>query len=395
MPQIDLRFFTPDYTSVQEFVALTPPEANESLDNAAGTFRGGIHIKGPIDDPSFKCGVRLNEVSIPKLNLTKVTGVIKAPDWFNPPNPGSKVIEGSLDLDFPSLAFHKLPISNLKGTIKAGEGLSYGLKATANLTKGSFVVTGAVNADGDASCHIKLSNVDASHISSNLMGNSEIDGIMQAELNVKTSGKSLDLLKTANASGSCTLTNGHLRQMALLQKKINQANLLKGGLLGFNLNNVISSVRVGDSGEFKTVALQCDLRAGILKLTSMSFVSDDFAVKADGKVDLVHNKISLEASGSLPRVSKDGPLGAVAPFLGVNMLRDVISEIPSVLSSSSGKETDTRQSDRFFAFNVSGPLSNINAISDSIYKSFHWLPNGSPSSSASPSISSTASSSSP
>jgi hypothetical protein len=374
VPQIDFRFFTPEYTSVQEFVALAPPTTNDQLDNAAGTFRGGVHVKGPIDDPSFKCGLRLNEVSIPKFDLTQVTGVIKAPDWFNPPNPGSKAVEGSLDLDFPSLTFHKLPVTNLKGTIKAGDNNSYAMKASANLSNGALAIAGHLNADGDARCHVKLTNIDASHLTTNLMGNHEVDGIMQAELNVQTTGKSLDLVKTANASGSINLVHGHLRQMALLQKKINQANLLKGGLLGFNLNNVISSVRVGEAGEFKTVGVQCNLKAGTLKLSTMSFVADDFAVKADGKVDLVHNKINLQASGSLPRVSKDGPLGVVAPFLGVNILRDAISEIPSVLSSS--KESDSRQSDRYFAFNASGPLTNMNAISDSIYKSFHWLPNG-------------------
>jgi AsmA-like C-terminal region len=374
VPQIDFRFFTPEYTSVQEFAALGPATANDQLDNAAGTFRGGIHVQGPIDDPSFKLGLRLNEVSIPKLDLTKVSGVIKAPDWFNPPNPGSKVVEGSLDFDFPSLVFHKLPLSNLKGTIKAGEDRSYAVKANANLANGALAVTGNLNADGDARCHVKLTNVDASHLATNLMGNREVDGIMQAELDVLTSGKNLDLIKTANASGSFTLTKGHLRQMALLQKKINQANLLKGGLLGFNLNNVISSVSPSETGEFKTVGMKCNLKSGILKLSSMSFVADDFAVKGEGKVDLVHNKLNLQASGSLPRVSKDGPLGAVAPFLGVNILRDAISEIPSVLSSS--KENEARQSDRFFSFNASGPLSNMNAISDSIYKSFHWLPNG-------------------
>jgi hypothetical protein len=40
---------------------------------------------------------------------------------------------------------------------------------------------------------------------------------------------------------------------------------------------------------------------------------------------------------------------------------------------SSGKESEDKQSDRFFAFKANGALNNMNAISDSIYKSFHWV----------------------
>jgi hypothetical protein len=369
-PSIDFHLWTPDFTAVQDLLTYVPEE-NGELGPMAGSFRGGVYVRGPLNALAVKGGAGLRDVSISKLNLTHVTGGFRMPDWFNLPEPGATASKGLMSFKFASATLQKLPVTNLEGQLTSTDAESYDLDASATVAKGTMAVKGNVKvANVATNVHVSLKNVDSKLLMAGLFdAPNEVTGSLDLESDLATHGLTVDPSKNISANGTLNVTKGKISRMALLARRINQANLLKSGILGFNLNNVISSLAPGETGEFQKVQAKYQLKSGKLQLHSVDVVSDDLRVSLKGQVNLASNAISVEANGSVPKVSTEGPLGHVAPFLGVHLLKSVITDIPTMLVT--GKESSS-SADRSFAFSAKGTLDKLENINESIYKSFHW-----------------------
>ena len=116
IPSIDFHLWTPDFTPVQDLMSYVPGEA-DGVGHLAGTFRGGVYLKGPLNALAIKGGAGLRDVSINKLNLSHVTGGFRMPDWFNLPTPGTKASQGVMEFNFANATLQKLPVTNLKGKL--------------------------------------------------------------------------------------------------------------------------------------------------------------------------------------------------------------------------------------------------------------------------------------
>jgi hypothetical protein len=192
-----------------------------------------------------------------------------------------------------------------------------------------------------------------------------------------------DPVKSWSGTGKLTLTDGRVARFSLLEKRITQANLLKSGVLGFNLNNLLASVAPVEKGEYKTIDSTFHLQSGDLQIDEMKFVGDELRLRSKGNVNLSANQMHIEVAGRIPRVSQQGPLGAVAPFLGVRGVAGALEDIPEIFFSSKKSSGDDLGAARVFAFSITAPLDKPQAATQSIYKSFHWL-QGSTSASAHP-----------
>jgi hypothetical protein len=369
-PSIDFHLWTPDFTSVQNLLTYVPEETGE-FGAMAGSFRGGVYIRGPLNALAIKGGAGLRDVSISKLNLTHVTGGFKMPDWFNLPEPGATASKGVMSFHFSSATLQKLPVTQLQGKLTSSDAESYDLDASATIAKGKLAVSGNVKAANvESKVHFSLKGVDSKLLMAGLFNApNEVTGSLDLESDLATQGLAIDASRNISASGTLNVSNGKISRMALLARRINQANLLKSGILGFNLNNVISSLAPGETGEFQKVQAKYELKAGKLQLHSVDVVSDDLRVSLKGQVNLASNTINVDATGSVPKISTEGPLGRVAPLLGVHLLKSVLTEIPTMLAT--GKES-TSSADRSFAFSAKGTLDKLENINESIYKSFHW-----------------------
>ena len=369
-PTIDFHIWTPDFTAVQDLLTYVPDE-NTELGPMAGSFRGGMYVRGPINALAIKGGAGLRDVSISKLNLTHVTGGFQMPDWFNLPEPGATSSKGTLNFKFSTATLQKLPVINLQGSLSSSDAESYDLDAGATLAKGTIAVKGNVKAANvQTSVHLSLKNVDSKSLMTGLFdAPNEVTGTMDLESDLATEGLNVDPTKNISAKGTLNVTKGKISRMALLARRINQANLLKSGILGFNLNNVISSLAPGETGEFQKVQADYQLKSGKLQLHNVDVVSDDLHVNLKGQVNLASNSVTVDASGSVPKVSTEGPLKHLAPLLGVHFLKSVVTDIPTMLVT--GKEA-TSSADRNFAFSAKGTLDKLESINESIYKTFHW-----------------------
>ena len=385
LPKVEIKVRAADFVPLKTLVGFAPGIVKpELVEGITGTIRGGMTAAGPADKLKIKGGAEVKNFALPKFKISQVNGKFRADDWVSLSTPGGDAAVGQIPVSFdvPSARLEKLNITNIKGKLVSAPNQTWQYQADANISKGTLKLTGVIAAR-TATCKAKLTNISADDLLRDLMAApNELTGTMACAVDLACNNLSANPLQAWSGAGTTTLTNGKVSRFSLLEKRITQANLLKSGFLGFNLNNLIASVAPVEKGEFKSITTKFNVQTGVLHVNEMLFEGDELRLRAKGKVDLSKRNMHFEISGRIPRVSSQGPLGAVAPLLGVSGIKHTVEDIPELFFMGK-KSTSETSSARVFAFSAKAPLDKPDAMAQSIYKSFHWL-QGSGSASAHP-----------
>jgi hypothetical protein len=374
-PAVEIKVRAADFVPLRTLLGFAPglakPELSEGM---TGTIRGGITAAGPANKLKIKGGAQIKDFSLPKYKISKVNGKFRADDWVSLSTPGGDTAVGQIPVSFevPTARIDKLDVTNIKGKLISAPNQSWQYQINASMAKGSLDLTGMIDARS-ATCKAKLVNIAADDLLTNLLAApNELTGTMNGNANLSCKNLSGNPIEAWVGSGSTTVSNGKVSRFSLLEKRITQANLLKSGFLGFNLNNLIASVAPVEKGEFKTLTTKFSIGSGVFQVNEMKFDGDELRMRAKGKVDLSKRNLHFEVSGRIPRVSAQGPLGSVAPLLGVGGITSTLEDIPELFFMGK-KSTSGDSAARVFAFSATAPLDKPDAMTQSIYKSFHWL----------------------
>jgi hypothetical protein len=385
IPKVEIKVRADDFVPLKTLVAFAPALAKpEFSQGITGSIRGGMTAAGPANKLKIKGGAQVKDFSLPRFKLSQVNGKFRADDWVSLTTPGGGTAVGQIPVSFeiPTAKIEKLSVTNIKGKLTSAPKESWQYEINGNMAKGTLDLTGMIDAR-TATCKAKLSNVSADAVLTDLFSSpNELTGTMNGNANLICHNLSGDPIKTWTGSGNSTLVNGRVARFSLLEKRVTQANLLKSGFLGFNLNNLVASVAPVEKGEFKTINTKFSLGSGVFNVNEMLFKGDELHLRAKGKVDLAKRNLHFEVSGRVPRVSASGPLGSIAPLLGVGGITKTVEDIPELFFM--GKKASSGDSAaRVFAFSATAPIDKPDAMTNSIYKSFHWL-QGTPQASAHP-----------
>jgi hypothetical protein len=222
--------------------------------------------------------------------------------------------------------------------------------------------------------------VDLSVIATGLFGHpGELTGTADGDLLLKSQGSDKnEMIRNLNGTGKFHVKNGVLARFGRLQTRLTQANVLKSGVLGFNLNNLLQSVVPVRTGEFKELIGSYAIVKGMLAFTELKYNGEDMRLWGGGTANLVDGKVNIEIAGTLPRVTASvlgGPLGHVSRRITIQKLLNAVTfnkleKLPSlpVLGDLAGDKPRT------FTFKMVAPLDEPNVLAQSIEKSFKWLP---------------------
>ncbi len=374
-PRVQMRVHAANYVPMKTLVSFAPGMIKpELVQGISGTIRGGMRAQGPLNKLKFKGGAEVKDFALPKFNISQVNGKFRANDWVSVASPGQGVEIGQIPVsfDFPSVKLRQLAVTGIKGKLISASNDTWQYQAGANLAKGNLNLSGMIGTH-TGTCKAKLTNIIANDVMKDLLNQpNELTGTMNCEADLTCSNLMANPLKSWSGAGVATLTDGRVARFSLLEKRITQANLLKSGIIGFNLNNLLASVAPVEKGEYKTITNKFHFKDGSLYVDEMLFTGDELRLRSKGIISLSGNQMHLEVSGRIPRVSQQGPLGAVAPFLGVKGIAGAMEDLPEIFFM--GKKTpDSPAAARVFAFSIKAPLDKPQLASTSIYKSFHWL----------------------
>ncbi|HEY9756275.1 MAG TPA: AsmA-like C-terminal region-containing protein [Oculatellaceae cyanobacterium] len=374
-PTISIRVHAADFVPIKTLISFAPDMASsDQFKGVSGYIRGGVRAEGALDDLKFKGGATVKELAMPRFSLSQISGSMRAADWLSLKSLGSGAAPGQIPLsfEFPTAKVEKLLVTNIKGSMTSTSQDTWEYKASANMAKGTVNLTGVLGTNS-ATCQAKAEKLDANTVLAGLLNApNELTGVMKADADLGTQDLLANPIKTWSGSGSMTLNDGRVARFSLLEKRITQANLLKSGLLGFNLNNLLASVAPVEKGEYKSIVSKFHIKEGNLAVDEMKFVGDELRLRSKGNINLASNQMHLEVAGRIPRVSQQGPLGAVAPLLGVQAVTGALEDIPEMFFLGKKTQNETGAA-RVFAFSISAPLDKPQAATQSIYKSFHWL----------------------
>jgi len=189
-----------------------------------------------------------------------------------------------------------------------------------------------------------------------------------------------DLQKNANGTVTMVIKNGRLPAIAKVETLLTTANVLRGGILGFNLNNLFRSLTIYDTNYFATLAGSMQINNQVLYTRNLTSDGINLDLLIRGSMRMDTGDADMQVNGQM---SQDvvGKLG----FLGQLSLGKIVHYIPGI--GSLGKNNaglfgylpgigfvpgfgGPAGSENRFQVLIKGQLENPRSIKD-----FHWVHN--------------------
>ena len=181
-------------------------------------------------------------------------------------------------------------------------------------------------------------------------------------------------INTVKASVDFAIYDGKMPKLGSLEYLLRAGNLLKSGILGFTLNNVIEVLIPYKTGEFKKISGDFIVENGKIDKLNIYSKGDNLSIYTSGNYDIATNVGDFEVLGKLSTKISNllGPIGNASVNSLVNLFannkfdknaNDIVKnadKIPDI----SGTSNDFR----LFAVKILGDLN-----ADNFVKSFNWL----------------------
>ncbi len=358
---------------------------DSKINIADSKMRVGATIDNTMDKP---IEIKRIEIDANSLNLDKISKIIKK----NQTSSTSTQVSNNTEL--PSFVVSK-------GSIFAKELIinelitnnflsSFYLTPDWNLTMKKFSLnTAGGSIEGDLDYNLNSTDLVAKVKIKDLSANAaaatflrmpnEANGTLQATADFTTKGtNAFEFISNANGTADFLINNGRLNRLGSIEYLLRAANILKSGVAGLTLNNVVDLVVPQKVGYFNVIKGTIKAKNGVIRTDDAVTQGDHLSMAFSGSIDMatnysditIYGKVSKKISGLL------GPAGSVSigsiieyiPGLGFMPSSDkgLIEIIPNlnkvpVLGLESGKY-------REFVVDVEGDLYNPRSV-----KRFRWI----------------------
>ncbi|MDX2085459.1 MAG: AsmA-like C-terminal region-containing protein [Candidatus Melainabacteria bacterium] len=228
---------------------------------------------------------------------------------------------------------------------------------------------------------LKTDSVEANALSRVLLQTSnQIFGRMSGDIQLTTFGKTPDqLMQNVNGLVDFEMKNGRLPAIARVETLLTAANVLRGGLLGLNLNNLFRVMRPFDTNYFANLSGSFQLAEGVAYTSNTHSNGKNLDLDITGSSRVVDGVANMRVQGTMDQ-NVSGSLGKVGKF----SLSSLLEHIP-VLGSLPGKRPGllryvpgvgyvpllggpAKRSNRF-QVKIQGPLDDPASVKD-----FQWTP---------------------
>lgn len=340
-----------------------------------GQAKVNIAIQGTAKAPSVSGKISLTDLSIPDVYLSHIIGSIS----LQPSQTGG--IPSLLQLD----KFFLGPVQLSKGS-----GALFFQNDFSQLSLKNFVAEvaqGKLNAEAQVESktqkmHLNLNVNNASlaqlwpQVTSSQI---KATGLVGCNLSLDTYGTSAkELEQNMTGAGHIHAIDGSFSRLSQLHAKLNQVNLIRQGIFGFNFNNVMQSVLPAKASEFDSIDSAFAIDKQVVTIRHIFYDGKDIKFSAAGKVNLALHTLDLDIAGLMPRVSNSvlgGKLGELSREITLQKLLDGVTmhkleklpSLPLIGGIAGGPE--------IFTCRIAAPYDQPKMISQSVEKSFKWLHN--------------------
>jgi hypothetical protein len=301
-------------------------------------------------------------------------------------DPTSPIQFRDADLQVNEVIFQNILLNNLHSAFSLYANSFFELTNT-QLEAAGGVANGYLsmspNDDNFMTLELNVNNVKANALTKALLNvTNQVFGDLSGSVRFTTYGSDdIAMQKNANGTVSMKITNGRLPAIAKVETLLTTANIIRGGLLGLNLNNLFRSLTIYDTNYFAT--LSGDMLINNQVLYTQNLISDgvnlDLLIQGSMQMDngnanmLVNGRMSQDVAGKFGAIGKLS-LGGLVKFIpgignfGKNQT-GLLGYIPGVgyVPGFGGPAGEVNR----FQVRLVGPLDDPASI-----KNFHWVKAG-------------------
>ncbi|MBX2861163.1 MAG: AsmA-like C-terminal region-containing protein [Vampirovibrio sp.] len=258
----------------------------------------------------------LENVVIQKIRMAFLDKVFQP--WWQPPK--MLPIEfHDADVRYKEVIFRNIILNDLTTKLTLFENSYTELKNTEFASAG-----GKVNATiflDPLRNHFITLDLKAMHVKANALAvallnvPNQIFGEIDGEIHITTQGLTDEMIMN-NTNGSTTfqIANGRLPAIAKIETLLTAANILRGGVIGLNLNNILRVLKTYETNYFAELSGEFQIAQGVAYTNNLLSDGQDLDLVIEGGIRLQDGTANLVVNGSMSQDVSGilGPLGKLS-----------------------------------------------------------------------------------
>ncbi len=351
--------------------------------NSQSDIKINLHAKNKLDIPYVINDIKISSNKIIVQDILKSiekqeskTDIEKRQEIVIKPN---DLIIHKGAYNFKDVEYEKIRAQNLLGDFSYKNGIIDLNDAQLNIAKGKINAKGKYNIK---SSKLEL-DADMKDCDSNILAETflnlknQIHGKIDGKITLSTKGLSyVESIKNIKSNITFTINDGKMPKLGSLEYFLRAGNLIKNGILGLSINNVIEVLTPYKTGEFEQIQGNLVLEKGAIKDLDIFSKGKNLSLFLDGNYLILDNLADIEIYGKLSQNISNalGALGnaSINQFIEIittqkknknqqdEILKQYLDKIPPI-------EGDNENA-RYFKVKVHGDINKENFI-----RSFNWL----------------------
>ena len=280
--------------------------------------------------------------------------------------------------DFREVSFEKIKAQNLKGNFNYKDNIFNLENAILDIAEGKFTANGKYALKSTKlNLNAKMENCSANTLTKEFLNLSDqIFGKINGSISL--SGKNLntpEAIKNINSKVEFSINNGKMPKLGSLEYLLRAGNLIKNGIMGLSLNNLIQVLTPYKTGEFEKIAGSLYIDKGEIENLEIMSQGKNLSLYLNGSYSILENYADIKIYGKLSQ-NISNALGAI----GNASLNQFINTITS-RKNKTGLSEQTQENinkipsieienpePRYFKVKVMGDINKENYI-----KNFSWI----------------------
>lgn len=288
-----------------------------------------------------------------------------------------QIKNGSMSAD--EISISDLIASNYSSAFSLGSDMVLKLdKLAFDVTTGNMQGTALYDfSNGRIKANVSAFNVDSNRVASSLFGfKDQIFGSANGNIAITTHGSSEEeRIKNMFGYVYFEVADGKMPKLGSVEYLLKAGNLIKSGITGANLNNLLDLIAPIKTGYFDSIKGSFTLKNGVAQNIEVYSKGDNLNMYINGEFDVLQNYANLRVFGRLTRRATNilGPVGNLSfntllnAIPGIKLSKSERRGFIKDLNKIPGVELDDKQY-RVFTVKVDGKIDE-----DKYVKNFRWI----------------------
>ncbi len=182
----------------------------------------------------------------------------------------------------------------------------------------------------------KAQEIEANAASTTLLNlPNEVYGKLSGSAQFETFGNTMaELIKNSNGFANFEISKGRLVRLGSLEYLLRAFNLLKSGIGGLNLNNILDLIVPQKTGYFEQISGSILVKNGIISANEFITQGENLSLAISGTVNMANSQSNIKIGGKMSKKITGllGPLGSIS----INTFTDFIPQLGFIPSSDDG-----------------------------------------------------------